>query len=74
MAKIIIEIEDSILNDKVKFTMSPSFATLAEKIRGGHGRLTSAEGYAIACANLVKSESKKNESLNIKLPRLRRGL
>lgn len=72
MSKIIIEIEDSLLADKVKFTMNPSFATLAQKVKGGHGQLTSAEGYALACANLVMKESKKRDQpTKVIIPRLR---
>lgn len=72
MAKIVITIEDSPLLDKVKYTMSPSFATLALKIKGGHGQITSAEAYGIACANLVMAESKKlGTPTKIIIPRLR---
>lgn len=72
MAKIIIEIEDSALLDRVKFTMTPSFGQLANKIAGNHGQITSAEAYGMACANLVMKESKKRDTpTKIILPRLR---
>ena len=72
MAKITITIEDSPLLDKTKFVMEPSFATLAMKIKGGHGQITSAEAYGIACANLVMRESKKHDKpTKIIIPRLR---
>lgn len=72
MAKIIITIEDSPMNDKVKFTMNPTFSELAYKVKNKIDPLTSAEGYAIACANLVMAESKKRDTpTKIIIPRLR---
>lgn len=72
MAKCIITIEDSPLKDKVKFTMNPTFSQLAIKVKNSNDPLTSAEAYAIACANLVMRESKKSkEPTRIIIPRLR---
>lgn len=72
MAKITITIEDSVLSDRVKFVMNPSFSTLAMKVKNSRDPLTSAEAYGIACANLVMQESKKRDTpTKIIIPNLR---
>lgn len=72
MAKITITIEDKQMGNKVQAIITPSFAELAMKIKGGHGELTAAEAYGIACINLIMAESKKlDKPTKIVIPRLR---
>lgn len=74
MAKVTIVIEDSPLGDRVSFVMTPKFQDLAAKTIRTKDGLTSAEGYAMACANLVLNKSKEFEGGKIitKIPRIRR--
>lgn len=70
MAKVTITIED-MPDGTVKADINPSFETLAKMAVSGH-ELTSAEGYAIACANAMRKESKKAGPIQAMIPRLGR--
>lgn len=69
MAKVIIEIEDKIIEGKVKTTLTPSIEELLKKLDSGHG-LTSAEGYALVAANAIREASKSIDPLKISVPSL----
>lgn len=53
MPKVTIEIEDSLLTSKVKFTMSPSGETLVAKNTSGNG-LSNAEFMGIKTFNIMR--------------------
>lgn len=69
MAKVIIEIEDKIIEGKVKTTLTPSVEDLLKKLDSGHG-LTSAEGYALVAANAIREASNSVDPMRIPIPRL----
>lgn len=67
MAKILITIQD-MPDGTVSCVSTPNFA---EMMRDGQGPLTAAEGYALYALNAVRNESRKKESINLKLPKIK---